>query len=82
MEFLQHKQNTNDFTWYVTPKTTPIQNNTRVVANSYNINNMCTIGFVPLSTNEQIIFSLLKQGKVCFCDNLTGTEFKQCYNMI
>lgn len=82
MEFLQHKQNTNDFTWYVTPKTTPIQNNTRVVANSYNINNMCTIGFVPLSTNEQVIFSLLKQGKVCFCDNLTGTEFKQCYNMI
>ena len=82
MEFLQSRVNPNDFTWYVTPKTTPIQKNTRVVANTYNLNNLCTIGFVPLTKNEQTIFSMIRQGKVCFLDNLTGTEFKQCYNML
>lgn len=82
MEFLQSRINPNDFTWYVTPKTTAIQKDTRIVANSYHLSNLCTIGFVPLTKNEQAIFSMLKQGKVCFSDNLTGTEFKQCYNML
>lgn len=81
-EFLQHKVNTNDFTWYITPKTSPIQKNTRVVANSYNVNYLCTVGFVPLSNNENVIFNYMKIGKVAFLDNLTGTEFKQCYNMM
>ena len=82
MEFLQSRQDPNNFTWYITPKTTAIQKNTRVVANTYNLNNLCTIGFVPLTAAEQNIFTMLKQGKVCFLDNLTGTEFKQCYNML
>lgn len=81
-EFLQHRKNTDWFTWYITPKTTPIQDNTRIVANTYHINNLATVGFVPLTKNEHTIFDMLKQGKVCFCDNLTGTEFKQCYNML
>lgn len=82
MEFLQSRENPNDFTWYVTPKTSPIQRDTRVVANSYNISNLCTIGFVPLTKAEQTIFNMLRQGKVCYCDNLTGTEFQQCYKML
>ena len=81
-EFLQSNINPELFTWYVTPKTTPIQDNTRIVANSYNISNLCTIGFIPLTPAENTIFSMLKQGKVCFSDNLTGTEFKQCYKML
>lgn len=81
-EFLQGIDSPDLFTWYVSPKTTPIQNNTRVVANSYNINPLCTIGFIPLNQNENIIFNMLKQGKVCYSDNLTGTEFKQCFKMI
>lgn len=81
-EFLQSRINPNDFTWYVTPKTTPIQKNTRVVANTYNISNLCTIGFVPLTKAESNIFQMMRQGKVCYSDNLTGTEFKQCYKML
>ena len=81
-EFLQSNKNSSDFTWYITPKTSPIQNNTRVVANSYNINSMCTIGFVPLTPKEGLIFDFIRNGKICFMDNLTGTEFKQCYNMV
>ena len=81
-EFLQHRKMTDCFTWYVTPKTSPIQNNTRIVANTYHINSLATVGFVPLTKNEHVIFDMVKQGKVCFLDNLTGTEFKQCYNML
>lgn len=81
-EFLQHKYNPNFFTWYVTPKTTEIQKGTRVISNHYDINNLSTIGFIPLSKNERIIFDYLIDGKVCFLDNLTGTEFKQCFDML
>ena len=76
-EFLMDKD--GNFTWFVSPKTTPIQPHTRIVANSYHISKLCTVGFVPLTRQEGIIFDMIKQGKICFADNLTGTEFKQCY---
>ena len=81
-EFLQYKDNPNFVTWYVTPKTTEIQKNTRVISNRYNINNLWSIGFIPLTKNERLIFDYLIDGKVCFSDNLTGTEFKQCFDML
>ena len=79
-EFLMDKD--GNFTWYVTPKTTAIQKGTRVVANSYHISRLCTIGFVPITKQEGVIFDMIKQGKICYCDNLTGTEFKQCYKQL
>lgn len=81
-EFLQSLIEPNNFTWYITPKSTDIQKNTRVVSNKYDINPLYTYGFVPLNTNEATIFNMLKQGKVCYCDNLTGTEFKQCFKLM
>lgn len=81
-EFLQSKIDPNSFTWFVTPKTTPIQKNTRVCSNLYSINYLHTQGFKPLNDKESTIFNMLKTGKVCYADNLTGTEFLQCYNMI
>lgn len=78
-EFLMDKD--GNFTWFVTPKTTPIQPHTRIVANTYHINKLATIGFVGLNKQENLIFKMLSDGKVCFADNLTGTEFKQCYRM-
>lgn len=81
-EFLQSKIDPNSFTWFVTPKTTPIQKNTRVCSNLYSINYLHTQGFKPLNDKESTIFNMLKTGKVCYSDNLTGTEFLQCYNMI
>lgn len=82
LELLQSRINPNDFTWFVSPKNTPIQKNTRVVADTYNLSSLCTIGFVPLTKPESNIFNLIRQKKVCFSDNLTGTEFWQCYNML
>lgn len=62
--------------WYVSPKTTDIQKDTRVIAMEYNSSLYWTHGFLPLTSNEDKIFKMLLKGKkVCFSDNLTGTEF-------
>lgn len=75
MYFLKDKI-TRDMTWYVAPKTTPIQDKTRVIALEYNSSVLWTNGFLALSNNEQTAFNyLLKHHKVVFSDNLTGTEF-------
>lgn len=79
-EFLMDKD--GNFTWYITPKTTPIQKDTRVVANGYHFSKLSTIGFTPVNKQEGVIFDMLKQGKVCFMDNLTGTNFRQCYRQV
>lgn len=72
MELLQIDQ---DYTWYVTRKTTKIKPGTRVVTDSYSPSLLYTVGFNPLNSGEQRAFMLLKQGKVAFCDNLTAEEF-------
>lgn len=81
-EFLQSKIDPNSFTWFVSPKTTPIQKNTRVCSNLYSLHYLHTMGFKPLNDKENVIFNMLKSGKICYSDNLTGTEFLQCYNML
>lgn len=81
-EFLQSKKNPNNFTWFISPKNTPVEDNTRIVSNNYIFNPLATIGFKALNVKEQKIFSYIRNKKVCFSDNLTGTEFWQCYKMI
>ena len=68
--------------WFVSPKTTEIQKDTRVVSDTDIENDLCTIGFIPLNQNENRAFALLKQGKIAYSDNLTGTQFKQCYEQM
>lgn len=82
MEFLQDPSNANNFTWYISPKNTLPQKKTRVVSNKYNIDYLWTTKFIPLSEAEAKLFRLLEAGRVCYSDNLTGTEFQQCYNML
>lgn len=65
------------YTWYIQPKTTPVQNNTRVISKEYNIDVMYTDKFTPLNKNEAVIFEMLKSNKIAYSDNLTGTEFSQ-----
>ena len=77
MEFLSGPGGSH--VWYVSPKTTQIQPGTRIVSNTMIESDLTTFGFVPISEKERLIFNLLKQGKVCFSDNLSGTEFKQAY---
>lgn len=75
LQFLKHKT-TSEYVWYVSPKTTDIQKNTRVIALEYNPDLYWTHGFLPFTAREKTIFDMLIKSKmVCFSDNLTGTEF-------
>lgn len=67
---------TGDKFWYIEPKTTPIRGDTRVISNRYNPSLIWTHGFLPLTENENRAFKYLTHyNKLCFSDNLTGTEF-------
>ena len=77
MLFGQYKQG---FIWYIQPKTSEIQPHTRVICSEPNTDPLYTTTFRGLTDKEQHIFQLLKAGEILFSDNLTGTEFYQCFN--
>ena len=80
MEFLRDQA--GNYTWFVSPKNTEIQKGTRIISNKYIIDQKATMGFFPLSEGERTLFKYLMEDKIAYSDNLTGTEFKQCYNML
>lgn len=80
LEFLKHKD--GDYVWFITPKTTEIQKGTRVVSNHFRMDRMSTTMFSGINEMEDIAFTYLKSDKIVYSDNLTATEFKQCYGMI
>lgn len=77
-ELLKDK-NTGAVVWYVQPKTTDIQKNTRIITDILDFNPYSTIGFVPLNKPETIAFSFFKRKNIAYSDNLTGTDFENCY---
>lgn len=79
MQLLQDKFESNNIVWYVTPKTTPIKKGSRVVSSEFNTDPMYSRFLVGLTAAEESIFHMIKQGKICFSDDLTGTEF---YNVL
>lgn len=68
--------------WYVEPKTTETKPKTRLITDRLVIDPHATRSFSPLSKEESIAFNYLKQGIVCYSDNLTGTDFESCYKQI
>lgn len=72
----------NKHIWFISPKTSPIKAGTRVISDDLVEEDICTIGFIPLTKNESRAFSLLKQGKIAYSDNLTGTQFLQAYKQM
>lgn len=60
---------------FVTPKTSDVKENTRVISDKYSINPLYTRGLIPLNAKERLIFEMLYNGKTYFCDDQTGTEF-------
>lgn len=72
---LQDKEN-GSLLWFIEPKTTEIKAGTRVISNQFYDNPLATSTFRrPLTDVEARIFNLFSMGKVCYADNLTGTEF-------
>ena len=72
--FLCHNE-TGEHTWYVTPKTTAVRHNSRVISKEFSTSPLHTMFLKGISEAENRIFNMLKSGQVCFSDDLTGTEF-------
>lgn len=82
MTFLQLKTDHTKMIWYVEPKTTEIQKGTRVISPAVNESRLYTKKFEPINEREMKILDYFREGKVCYSDNLTGTEFEKCVEMI
>lgn len=75
-QLMQDKDQKDNITWYVQPKTSEIKERTRVISNQFSTDPWYTSTLrQTLSDNENRVFTLFRNGKVCFSDNLTGTEF-------
>lgn len=80
-QLLQDKEEANNVCWYVQPKTSEITKNTRVVSNKFSNDPLYSNSFRnALNENERRVFGMFLEGKVCYSDNLTGTEFKNVLN--
>ena len=77
MQFMRHKTDPSRFTWYVSPKTTPIQKGTRVITDKYSSDPLTSHSFTPLTEGERIAFDYIRRGKIAYVSNMLGTEFKQ-----
>lgn len=82
MFLMQLLENGGSHVWFVQPKTTEIQKGSRIISDGMIEADICTIGFIPLNQNESRAFNILKQGKIAYSDNLTGTQFIQCYQQM
>lgn len=70
-----------EFFWYVKPFNKQIYDPyARVISDKVSINPYHTINLKPLNKCEQAGFDVLINGKVFFCDSLTGTEFKRAFD--
>ena len=83
MQLLQSKKHPERCLWYVSPKTTPLQPDTRVISPRFNeiAGPLYTEGFQPIHERERTAFQLINMGRVAYSDNLTGTEFKRALRM-
>ena len=74
-KFLKDKES-EIYIWYVEPKTSEIKEKTRVISNLFNPSPYYSRTIREcINDNEKRIFNMFKKQKVCFSDNLTGTEF-------
>lgn len=83
MQLVQHREKPDRVLWYITPKTTPLKANTRIVSPRLNelAGPLYTKDFVAISERERAAFQLLNYGRIAYGDNLTGTEFQRALRM-
>lgn len=67
---------------FCVPHTTAIPDNTRVIGDIPSHSILYTYDFTPLVNRESIIFNLIKQKKIYFSDNQTGTNFFNAYRAL
>ena len=78
MTLLQDFSDSSLVFWYVEPKTTEIQPDTRVICPRFNPSPLWSVDFLLITERERVAWELFRQNKICYSDNLTGTEFQRC----
>ena len=83
LQLLRHKYNRDHLTWYVQPKSTRPQSGTRIITDAYSEDPLVTHSFkMGLNEREIAALKMIPAGKIAYSDDLTGTEFRQCYKML
>lgn len=59
---------------YIYPITKKIKC-TRVIQDGYDVSMFYTTKLIALTRGDKVVQTLIKMGKICYSDNLTGTEF-------
>ena len=62
---------------YIYPATKDNSNIKRVVSDKYSIDRYTTTYLTDLCWYDNIVVELIKNNKICYSDNLSGTEFEQ-----
>lgn len=75
MQLLQDSEKSDNIVWYVQPKTSQIKPGTRVVSTVFSTDPLYTRQLIGINQREQMIIDLIRRDKICFSDDLTGTEF-------
>lgn len=68
--------------WYISPKTTDIQQGTRTFGDLRTQSDRHTKGITPITPAEGKLLEFLNMGKIRYSDNLTGTLFIQVYQKL
>lgn len=66
-----------DLVIYCYPKTKATRNIQRKITTNFSENRLTTVNFNVNIRAEKMMKELLQQNKICFSDNLTGTDFNQ-----
>lgn len=74
LQLMEHEES-GDITWYCTPKTSRIEKNTRVISSTFSTDPMYSRLLEGITVKEQEVIRMIYAGKICFSDDLTGTEF-------
>lgn len=83
MEFT--RLNEREYFWYVKPAKNGLKQedlpDERCITDTTDFNPLHT-GITPISIKEKKLFNYLALNKIFYCDDMTGTDFKQCYKSL
>lgn len=68
--------------WYVTKRTSDFKPDERVISPHMILSPLYTANFTAINDAERTLFKYLSMGRICYSDNLTGTEFKRALKQL
>lgn len=91
MQFMEITEPAEDYEgptqyfWYVTPAPSNIKkvdlSDKRLITDEVDFNPLHG-GFAPISQKEKMLFDFFATNKIFFCNDMCGTDWKQCFTMM